>query len=122
MKNNLLKVAVIIGVVISGLAIAHMLGQGGGCCGMSHQSCPMGMMGNSMGSKIENNKSDVGASGYCPVCLMQGMVMKGNDHFVSEYNGKVYKFSNLEMQKEFIENPDQFSGQALDDKIKQINK
>ena len=41
MKSPLITVAVVIGVVISGLAIAQMLGQGGGCCGISHLSCPL---------------------------------------------------------------------------------
>ena len=86
------------------------------------QGCMMGKMDYPMGNMIADTGSEIGASGYCPVCLIQGMVMKGNDHFVSEYNGKVYKFFNLEMQKEFIENPDQYTGQVLDTKLKQINK
>ena len=81
-----------------------------------------GMMGNSMGNMMDNSKAQVAASGYCPVCLLSGMAMKGSDHFVTEYKGKIYKFSNMEMQKAFIENPDQYASQDLDAKLQQLTK
>ena len=64
----------------------------------------------------------VAISGYCPVCLIHGMAMKGSDNFTTEYKGKVYKFSSIEMQKEFINNPDEVASQDLDAKYKALMK
>ena len=57
-------------------------------------------------------KAEEGIGGYCPVCLVHGMSMKGSNDFVTEYKGKLYKFSNLEMQKEFVNNPEKYATEA----------
>ena len=42
MKETLIAIAVVVIVGISGLALAQMMGHGGGCCNMgSHQVCPI---------------------------------------------------------------------------------
>jgi len=50
--------------------------------------------------------------GYCPVALHKGMFLKGNPHFVTEYQGKVYTFVKAEAQKAFIEHPEVFLADA----------
>ena len=57
-------------------------------------------------------KAEEAIGGYCPVCLVHGMSTKGSNNFVTEYKGKVYKFSNMEMQKEFISNPEKYATEA----------
>ncbi len=77
-----------------------------------------GMM---MGDMKENSKVETAISGYCPVCVIHGMPMKGIDHFITEYKGKLYKFSNIEMQKAFIENPEEYT-KDLEMKFEQLKK
>ena len=79
------------------------------------------------GMKMDNmmkmdTKAEVAAKGFCPVCLIHGMAMKGSDNFTTEYKGKVYKFSSIEMQKAFIENPDEVASVDLDAKLQQLTK
>ena len=64
--------------------------------------------------------ADVAISGYCPVCVVHGMMNKGSDHFVTEYKGKVYKFPAMEQQKAFLENPEEYT-KDLDMKFKQLS-
>lgn len=95
------------GVVFSGVSLASgynrsMEGKGSGV---------------SMGS--ENSHGGYALDGYCPVAIHKGMYLKGNDHFVTEYNGKVYKFVKFEAQKAFLENPEIFL-KDVDKKYKQL--
>ena len=69
-----------------------------------------------------DTKAEVAAKGFCPVCLIHGMAMKGSDNFTTEYKGKIYKFSSIEMQKEFINNPDEVASQDLDAKYQALMK
>jgi YHS domain-containing protein len=46
--------------------------------------------------------------GFCPVCVINGMKMKGKDNFTTEYNGKVYKFVGIDQQKMFINDPEKY--------------
>ncbi len=85
-----------------------------------------GMMGDMkdkgmMGDIKENSKAETAISGYCPVCVIHGMPMKGSNHFITEYNGKLYKFSNIEMQKAFVNNPEEYT-KGLEDKFQVIKK
>ena len=72
----------------------------------------MMMKGDNMmgGDKMMKAKEAIG--GYCPVCLVHGMSMKGSNNFVTEYKGKLYKFSNMEMQKEFVNDPEKYATEA----------
>jgi len=72
-----------------------------------------------MGNMSDNSKAEVAISGFCPVCLIQGMKMKGSDNFTTEYKGKIYKFANIEMQKAFLENPEEYT-KDLEAKFKQM--
>lgn len=54
-------------------------------------------------------KENVAISGFCPVCVVNGMKVKGSDHFVTEYKGKVYRFAGFEQQKMFFESPDRYT-------------
>ena len=62
------------------------------------------------GDKMMKTEEAIG--GYCPVCLVHGMSMKGSNNFVTEYKGKLYKFSNMEMQKEFVYSPEKYATEA----------
>ena len=62
------------------------------------------------GDKMMKHEEAIG--GYCPVCLVHGMTMKGSNNFVTEYKEKLYKFSNIEMQKEFLNDPEKYSMEA----------
>ncbi len=72
------------------------------------------------GMMMKDNAT-VAISGFCPVCLIHGMKMKGSDNFTTEYKGKVYKFSNIEMQKAFLENPEE-NTKDLEAKFIQMSK
>ncbi len=50
----------------------------------------------------------VAIDGFCPVCVLSGKKNKGNDHFVTEYKGKIYKFAGMKQQKEFLEDPEKY--------------
>ena len=60
-----------------------------------------------MGDMKNDSKAEVAISGFCPVCVIHGMKMKGSDNFTTEYQGKVYKFTNIETQKAFVNNPEE---------------
>ena len=70
---------------------------------------------------MNNMKTETAIDGFCPVCLVHGMKMKGSDDYVTTYNGTKYMFSALEMQKEFVENPEEYS-KDLDMKYQQMMK
>ena len=55
------------------------------------------------------NKESVAIKGFCPVCVINGMKVKGSDHFVTEYKGKVYQFASIDQQKMFLENPEKYA-------------
>ncbi|MBI3601341.1 MAG: hypothetical protein HY209_00360 [Candidatus Omnitrophica bacterium] len=61
----------------------------------------------------------VAIDGFCPVCVLSGKKNKGNDHFVTEYNGKIYKFAGMKQQKEFLEDPEKYVAD-LDAKYKAL--
>lgn len=54
-------------------------------------------------------EEDVAISGFCPVCVVNGMKVEGSDHFVTEYKGKVYRFAGFKQQKMFFESPDTYT-------------
>ncbi len=54
------------------------------------------------------NKESVAIKGFCPVCVINGMKVKGSDHFVTEYKGKVYQFASIDQQKMFLEDPEKY--------------
>lgn len=62
-----------------------------------------------MGDMKNDSKAEVAISGFCPVCVIHGMMNKGSDNFTTEYNGKVYKFPGIEEQKAFVNNPEEFT-------------
>ena len=62
----------------------------------------------SHGMMMEKNES-VAIKGYCPVCVINmGTKVKGSDHFVTEYKGKVYKFVSIDQQKMFLADPEKY--------------
>ncbi len=61
-------------------------------------------------------KNEVAIGGFCPVCLLHGMEMKGSDDFVTEHKGKIYKFSSKAMQKAFENDPERYSSQEVEAK------
>lgn len=65
------------------------------------------------------DKNKVAIDGYCPVCVSQGMPMKGNHKFVTEYRGKLYMFAGFKQQKMFFNNPESYVDR-LDAKYKQL--
>lgn len=68
------------------------------------------MEGKRSGTMMDNKNmhGQYALDGYCPVAIHKGMYLKGNDRFVTEYKGKVYKFVKFEAQKAFLENPEMF--------------
>lgn len=69
----------------------------------------------------ESTKAETAINGFCPVCVIHGMAMKGSDHFVTEYKGKLYKFVGFKEQKMFIEDPEQYI-KDLDVKFQELKK
>lgn len=53
--------------------------------------------------------SEVAIHGFCPVCVLEGEKVRGNDHFITEYKGKVYKFAGFDQQKMFLDNPEKYT-------------
>ncbi len=41
MKNNIIGIIVFAILIVSGLAFAHTMGMGGGCCGGAHHTCSL---------------------------------------------------------------------------------
>lgn len=97
---------VILGIVAAAPIVAH--------AGMKSQTAMMGDM-------KEDSKAQTAISGFCPVCVIHGMAMKGSNNFVTEYKGKVYKFAGFNEQKMFIENPEEYITD-LEIKFQQLNK
>ncbi len=56
----------------------------------------------------DHGASETAIHGYCPVCVINGMKVKGKDHFTTEYKGKVYKFAGIDQQKMFLEDPEKY--------------
>lgn len=84
----------------------------------------MNMENNSMemkGNAADMKKPEVAIEGDCPVCMMAGMHMEGKDEFMTEYNGKVYKFENEEHKKAFLADPEKYV-QGLDAKYEEMEK
>ena len=52
--------------------------------------------------------SKVAIHGFCPVCVINGMKVKGSDNFTTEYKGKVYKFPSIEQQRIFLADPEKY--------------
>jgi YHS domain-containing protein len=108
MKKSIAVITVVFVLTTSGLVMAQMNGQSKGM-----------MLGDGMMKDDAN--TPVAIEGYCPVCLLSGMKMKGSDHFVIEYKGKIYKFSSIEMQKAFLDNPEE-NTKDLDAKFVALSK
>jgi len=66
-------------------------------------------MEGSHGMMADQKQAAVGIDGFCPVCVIKGKMMKGNDHFVTEYKGVVYKFPSMAQQKMFLDNPEEYT-------------
>ena len=71
------------------------------------------------GNMKDEAKEEVAISGFCPVCVFSGVKSKGNDHFITEYKDKIYKFADMDKQKEFLEDPEKYTAD-LDAKFQQI--
>ena len=56
----------------------------------------------------DHGASETAIHGYCPVCVINGMKVKGKDHFTTEYKGKVYKFAGIDQQKMFLNDPEKY--------------
>jgi len=69
--------------------------------------------------KGQESMTPVAIDGFCPVCVLSGVKNKGNDHFVTEYKGKIYKFAGMVQQKEFLEDPEKYVTD-LDAKFQQL--
>jgi len=66
-----------------------------------------GSHGMMMDEKAEK-ASGTAIHGYCPVCVINGMKVKGKDNFTTEYKGKVYKFASIDQQKMFLADPEKY--------------
>lgn len=78
------------------------------------------MMGNDHVMAAQE-KTETAIGGFCPVCVIKGMAMKGSDNFVTVYKGKLYKFAGFEQQKMFLDNPEMFTN-GLEEKYEQLKK
>ena len=74
---------------------------------------------------MDNMKQEMDAptaiGGFCPVCLIHGMSMKGNTNYITTYKGKKYMFPGFEQQKAFIDNPEEYT-KDIEMKYKQMMK
>ena len=55
-----------------------------------------------------DEKMEVAIDGYCPVCIVDGMMVKGDDAFHAKYKGKLYKFPGEEQKVMFWDDPDKY--------------
>ncbi len=60
-----------------------------------------------MGDK-DHGTTETAIHGFCPVCVINGMKVKGKDNFTTEYKGKVYKFAGIDQQKMFLADPEKY--------------
>lgn len=65
-------------------------------------------MENGMMNDTGQEVKEAAIHGYCPVCVINGMKVKGKDHFTTEYKGKVYKFASIDQQKMFLADPEKY--------------
>ncbi len=56
----------------------------------------------------DHGAAEVAIHGFCPVCVINGTKVKGKDHFITEYKGKVYKFAGIDQQKMFLADPEKY--------------
>ena len=77
----------------------------------------MMMKGDAM--MMKKDGKEVAISGFCPVCVMHGMMNKGTDQFTYEYEGKIYMFAGADQLKMFKDNPKAFT-EGLAMKYKQL--
>ncbi|PIQ90016.1 MAG: hypothetical protein COV72_00090 [Candidatus Omnitrophica bacterium CG11_big_fil_rev_8_21_14_0_20_42_13] len=78
--------------------------------------------GNQMkGSAMADEKASVAIDGYCPVCITNGMYVKGSPKFSTEYKGKIYHFPGFDQQKMFINDPDTYIA-GLEKKYKELKE
>ncbi len=104
-------------VLVAGTVVA--LGLAAGIPSVVRADADMMMKNNGMMKKEAMMQPEVAIEGYCPVCLIHGMMNKGSDNFTTEYKGKVYKFPAMEQQKAFLMDPEQYT-KDLDMKFKQM--
>ena len=92
--------------------------------GMKMKDDAMMMKDNAMMIKddammMKKDGKEVAISGFCPVCVMHGMMNKGTDQFTYEYEGKIYMFAGADQLKMFKDNPKAFT-EGLAMKYKQL--
>ena len=68
----------------------------------------MPAMENTADTMADMKKLEVAIEGNCPVCLSEGMEMKGKDEFMTEYKGKIYKFESMEHKNLFLADPEKY--------------
>ena len=78
-----------------------------------------GAMMQDQGMMKDSMKVQTAIDGYCPVCVIHGMMNKGTEDYVTVYNGKKYLFAGMEQQKAFLENPEEYT-KDLEMKYKDI--
>lgn len=118
MKN--LNITLTIAAFIFGLVLIHPSNSMASGYDKGSGGIEEGQHSEMKGSLGTEGKANVAISGYCPVCLINGgKVVKGNNNFVTEYDGKVYKFLGFEQQKMFFENPEKYI-QNLESKFNEM--
>ena len=73
------------------------------------------------GSSMADEKAGVAIDGYCPVCITNGMYVKGSPKFSTEYKGKIYHFPGFDQQKMFITDPEAYIA-GLEKKYKDLKE
>ena len=68
----------------------------------------MPAMGNTADTSADIKKPEVAIEGNCPVCMSEGMEMKGKDEFTTEYKGKIYRFESQEHKDLFLADPEKY--------------
>lgn len=101
----MIKVKQTISVAVVGLSLLALIPALSRADGIAKEGT---MMMSPNGMTAQNNVP-VAISGYCTVCLLSGMKNKGSDNFTTEYNGKLYKFGSIGMQKAFVDDPEKYT-------------
>ena len=64
--------------------------------------------GNGMMNNTGQEAKEVAIHGFCPVCVINGMKVKGKDTITAEFNGKIYYFAGEDQKKMFLADPEKY--------------
>ena len=73
------------------------------------------------GSHKGDDMAGPAIKGYCPVCVVNGQLVKGKDDYTAEYDGTLYKFPGQKQKDMFLADPEKYT-ENLDNKFWNLKK